>query len=342
MRLREYLTDRRYQILQYVVIILFIGTIMYLEEDSALGESNGLYVIEVSFVLFAIYLVIEYRMKKKHFEMIRKVSKTDSMDWVNSIPIPQNFEQRIYQEILYKLYQDANRKLDEYSLKNTEDIDFISMWVHEIKTPIAASKLIIENSLDHPSEKILYDIEDEVDRIEDFVQMTLFYSRANDFAKDYVLNSISLVKIVEECMKREYSSIIHKKLTLCLDQLDIMIDTDEKWLGFILKQLLDNAIKYSLPEKKIKIYTTQTEKEIVLNVEDEGTGIKKEDLSRIFEKNFTGTNGRKLYNSTGIGLYLSRRLAEKLGHNITVTSEYGCGTKFSVHFPKWNNYYDVK
>jgi signal transduction histidine kinase len=126
-----------------------------------------------------------------------------------------------------------------------------------------------------------------------------------------------------------------------MEALEQNINTDEKWLSFIVKQLLDNAVKYSLPAKTIKIYTKQTENEIILNIEDEGAGIRQEDIRRIFDKNFTGMNGRKLYNSTGIGLYLSQKLAEKLGHTITVTSKYGCGTCFSIHFPKENDYHDV-
>jgi signal transduction histidine kinase len=182
---------------------------------------------------------------------------------------------------------------------------------------------------------------DDIDRIEDFIQMTLFYSRADDFAKDYMLCNTNLERIKKECLKREYSYISGKKLTLQLEDLNQNITTDEKWLAFIIKQLLDNAVKYSLPEKTIKIYTKQLEREMLLNIEDEGVGIKKEDIGRIFDKNFTGMNGRKLYNSTGIGLYLSQKLAKKLGHSITVTSEYGSGTCFSIHFPVKYDYHDI-
>lgn len=339
MRLRDYLVDRRYLILLYIFEIFFIGTIIYMEEAVSLRKSNGLYVVEVAFILFVIYLVLDYRIKKKHYEMLKRAISADGLDWVNSIPDPQNSEQRIYQELLHKLYRDANHRLDEYSMKSSEDLEFVTVWVHEIKTPIAATKLIIENSLDHPSEKVLYQIEDELDRIEDFVQMTLFYSRANDFARDYVLNSVSLDKIVNECIKREYSSITSKNLTLQLEQLEVIIETDEKWLGFIIKQLLDNSIKYSLQEKIIRIYTLSTDKEMILMIEDEGAGIAKEDICRIFDKNFTGTNGRKYYTSTGIGLYLCQKLARKLGYKITVSSEYGSGTTFSIHIPKWSDYY---
>lgn len=341
MKLWDYLKDKKYLILLYGIVMLLIGTIIYLREAVPLSESNGLYVVEIAFTLFILYLIIDYMIIKKHYDLLIKASQTGNFDWINSIPGPQNSEQRIYQELLYKLYQDANVKLDEYSTKNSEDMDFITMWVHEIKTPIAATKLIIENGLDNPTEKVLYHIEDEIDRIEDFIQMSLFYSRANDFAKDYVLSSINLETIVKECIKREYSCITGKKLVLEMKDLDININTDEKWLAFIIKQLIDNAVKYSLPEKTIKIYVEQMEKEVILNIEDQGTGIKKEDIRRIFDKNFTGMNGRRLYNSTGIGLYLSQKLARKLGHTITVTSKYGCGACFSIHFTIGIDYHDV-
>jgi signal transduction histidine kinase len=258
--------------------------------------------------------------------------------------MPEAFdtEQNLYHELLLKLYQDFNRRLDELNLKNKEDLDFVTMWVHEIKTPIAASKLIIENNLDDPSEKILYNIEDELDKIEDYIQMSLFYSRANDFAKDYIINSISLEKVVQDCIKREYSGIMNKKLQLILEKLDLIVDTDEKWLGFIIKQILDNAVKYSQPGGNINIYTEQKEKEDILYIQDEGIGIKKEDISRIFDKNFTGMNGRRQYTATGIGLYLGQKLAKKLGHLITVTSENEAGTRFAIHFMKNSNIYWVK
>ncbi|WP_243441454.1 sensor histidine kinase [Clostridium arbusti] len=251
-------------------------------------------------------------------------------------------EQRIYHDLLIKLYKDANEKVVAHNTKSIENLEFMTMWVHEIKTPIAASKLIIENSVNAPSEKVLYSIEDEINKIEDFVQMTLFYLRSDDFAKDYLIHSINLNTIINDCIIREYSSITNKNLSLNMDNLDLEIDTDEKWLGFIIKQILDNAIKYSSINSAIKIYAEQTEKESVLYIEDSGIGIKAEDINRVFDKSFTGNNGRKFYTSTGIGLYLSQKLARKLGYNISVSSEYGNGTKVSIHFPKWSDYFKMQ
>lgn len=341
MKLSEYLSDKKFLILLFSITSLFTGAVIYMGESVKLSESNSLYVVEVSLLLFTIYLTIDFILKKKHYSILKEISLAQGLDWVNSLPSPMNVEQRIYSELLQKLYQDTNKKLAEHDSKSMEDLEFMTMWVHEVKTPIAASKLIIENSLNDPSEKALYSIEDEIDKIEDFVQMTLFYSRMGDFAKDYIINSVSLNKIVKDCLKREYSSIKNRNLNLHMDNLDFQIDTDEKWLSFIIKQILDNAIKYSLPDGEIRIYMEHIGNESTLSIEDTGAGIKEEDIRRLFDKYFTGYNGRNLYTSTGIGLYLSQKLARKLGHFITVTSDYGNGTKVSVHFPKWNDYFDV-
>lgn len=342
MKTVDYLMDRKFLILLYLTTSLFTGAVIYMGESTALYKSNGLYVVFVSLFLFVIYLTVDFILKRKYFTILKKNSLSEELDWVNSIPPPMSAEQRIYHDLLIKLYQDANKKMAAYSTKNIENLEFMTMWVHEIKTPISASKLIIENSVNAPSEKVLYSIEDEINKIEDFVQMTLFYSRADDFAKDYMIYSTSLSKIVNDCIIREYSSITNKNISLNMDNLDLQIDTDEKWLGFIIKQILDNAIKYSSVNSVIKIYAEKTEKESVLHIEDCGIGIKAEDIDRVFDKSFTGNNGRIFYTSTGIGLYLSQKLARKLGYNISVSSEYGHGTKVSIHFPKWSDYFEMQ
>ncbi len=334
MRLREYLSDKKHLIQLYCSVMLFTGIMIYIKDNAFLLNSTGLYITYGSFIISFVYLTIDYLIKKKHFNILKELWQMEHMDWVNSLPEPLSNEQRIYTELIRKLYQQTGRCLEEHNNKSTEDLEFVTMWVHEIKTPIAASKLIIENSLDHSEKKALYSLEDEIDRIEDYVQLSLFYSRANDFAKDYMISRVSLEKVVNDCLKRDYSGITNKNLHLAQKGLELFVDTDEKWIGFILKQLLDNAIKYSPFYGKVEIYAEQNEKETVLFVEDHGIGIKEEDLNRIFTKNITGVNDRKYYMATGIGLYLSRKLAKKLGHNITVTSHYELGTKAGIHFAK--------
>lgn len=341
MKLSDYLLDKKFLIFFYLSASLFTGAVIYMGEAASLTNSYALYVVFVSLFLFFIYLAVDFLLKRNHFNRIKENSLSDELDWVNSISAPVNAEEKIYYELLLKLYKAANEKIAQNNEKSIENLEFMTMWVHEIKTPIAAAKLIIENSINEPSEKTLYSVEDEINKIEDFIQVALFYSRSDDFAKDYMICSTNLNKIVNDCIIREYSSITNKKLALNIKKLDVEIDTDEKWLGFIIKQILDNAIKYSPVSSEIKIYAEQTEKEIILWIEDSGVGIKAEDISRVFDKNFTGNNGRKFYNSTGIGLYLSQKLARKLGCNISVSSEYDRGTKVSIHFPKLSDYYKM-
>ena len=346
MTIKAYLWDKKYLIFIYLITVLFTGIVISIGESVAVSQSNGLYFIEVSMLLFAIYLAVDYIVKNRYYKKLKEISDLEGLDWVNSLPIAVSSEQRIYNELLQKQYQVINKKLSEHQTKSIENREFITMWVHEIKTPIAVSKLIIENSLDHPSEEVPYSIGDEIDKIEDFVQMTLFYSRTDDFAKDYIINSIELKKIVNECIKRVFSSITNKNLNLQLKNLDLQIDSDKKWLGFIIKQILDNAIKYSPSNGKISIYAESHQDERTLIIEDEGPGIKEEDIIRVFDKNFTGSNGRKYVTATGIGLYLSQKIASqkiarKLGHRITIASDSGKGTKLIIHFPHWNDFYDV-
>lgn len=341
MTIKAYLWDKKYLIFIYLITVLFTGIVISIGESVAVSQSNGLYFIEVSMLLFAIYLAVDYIVKNRYYKKLKEISDLEGLDWVNSLPIAVSSEQRIYNELLQKQYQVINKKLSEHQTKSIENREFITMWVHEIKTPIAVSKLIIENSLDHPSEEVLYSIGDEIDKIEDFVQMTLFYSRTDDFAKDYIINSIELKKIVNECIKRVFSSITNKNLNLQLKNLDLQIDSDKKWLGFIIKQILDNAVKYSPSNGKISIYAESHQDERTLIIEDEGPGIKEEDIIRVFDKNFTGSNGRKYVTATGIGLYLSQKIARKLGHRITIASDSGKGTKLIIHFPHWNDFYDV-
>lgn len=341
MKLSEYLSDRKFVIILYTAASLFTGAVVYMSESAPLSQSNGLYVVSVSILIFAAYLAIDFIIKRNYYGKLKEVSHAQGLDWVSSLPRPMSAEQRIGQELVQKLYHDANADLSEYHSKSAEDLEFVTTWVHEIKTPIAASKLIIENSLNNPSEKVLFSIEDEINKIEDLVQMTLFYSRAGDFAKDYMISRVSLEKVVKDCIKTEYSNITYKNLEISMENLDFEVDSDEKWLGFIFKQLLDNSVKYSPSGGKIKIYACHAEREFTLTLEDSGVGIKPEDIGRIFDKNFTGENGRRYNAATGMGLYLSQKLARKLGHFITATSDYGIETKVSIHFPEWNDYYEL-
>lgn len=339
MKLKEYLWDRKYLIVFFIVLMVFIGGMVFFDSSTRMLKSNGLYLTIVSFMLFTVYLAIDYISVNYKINKISNIPKEGEIDWVNGVPSPKNYEEKFYLGLLNRLYKDANIQIEKLNYKNAENVEFLTTWVHEIKTPIAASKLMIENNLNCENEKVLFGLEGEIERIEDYVQKALFYSRINDFSKDYRIDNIKLETVVKESIKNEASCFINKEINLHFESLDMEVDSDYKWLQFIIKQIIDNAVKYTEKGGTIKIYTELSDKEKLLHIEDNGIGIKKEDIERVFDKSFTGYNGRVKHHSTGMGLYISQKLARKLGHYITITSEYNKGTIVSIHFPKWKDYY---
>jgi signal transduction histidine kinase len=171
----------------------------------------------------------------------------------------------------------------------------------------------------------------------------LYYSRSDNFSKDYIISEVNINKLIKESIKKHSILFIKKHIKLVNEISDtLIVDTDKKWLLFIVDQLVSNALKYTHDDGSISFKASENDKEKLLTIEDNGIGIKAEDLKRIFSSAFTGYNGRnENLKATGMGLYLSQKLAKKLGHHITLESEYGKGTKVTIHFPKWNDYYSV-
>lgn len=209
--------------------------------------------------------------------------------------------------------------------------EYIEMWIHEVKLPIATSKMIIENN----KNEITKSIEEELDKIENYTEQALFYARSNTVEKDYYIKKCKLKNIVNESIRKNKNVLIQEKMEINLHDLDFEVNTDSKWVIFILNQLIQNSIKYMNKEidSKLEIYSTKKKENVILHFIDNGIGIKKEELSRVFDKGFTGTNGRLLgQKSTGIGLYLCKKLSNKLGIDIEILSSRD-GTEVILIFP---------
>ena len=177
-----------------------------------------------------------------------------------------------------------------------------------------------------------------MDKIENFVEQVLYYSRSDEVGKDYIIKKIELSKVVKYVVKKNQRDFIGKRISLKLGELDEIIYSDAKWIEFILNQIVGNAIKYSKGQgDKIKIESKTLANSVVLTIEDNGVGIIERDLNRVFEKGFTGENGRKFGKSTGIGLYLCKKLCDKMGLGLNIESEENKGTKVTVIFPQIEN-----
>ncbi len=237
--------------------------------------------------------------------------------------------------------------------------EYIELWIHEVKIPIATSKMIIENnkeltrnsreslqikdtetdSITYKSD-ILKSIDEELDKVENYTEQALFYARSNAVEKDYIINKTNLKEIVNGAILKNKTTLINEKVSLELSNLkEEEVYTDSKWAIFIINQIIQNAIKYSKKENnKIEISSQEKNDKVILYIKDNGIGIKKGEITRVFERGFTGENGRIIgQKSTGIGLYLCKKLCDRLGLGIELNSEKDKGTEVRIIFPK-NSY----
>lgn len=291
--------------------------------------------IFVVFIVWFFPLLLSYSLdyikKRKYYQSL--VHYHHSLDKKYLLPElmeqPTFLEGRIVQDVLEGANKQMHEHVNCYKREQKAYQEYIETWVHEIKTPIATAKLILHNrNLD---EGIL----EELDKTELFIEQVLYFARSSYVSEDYLIREFPLKDVVTKVAKRNAKSFIYKKIKLNLGNINEIVFSDTKWVEFILNQIVTNAIKYSKQEEsEIKIYTTHNENNIVLSIKDNGIGIQERDLPRVFEKGFTGESGRLYSKSTGMGLYLCKRLAEKLHLGLRIESEVDIGTTVHLVFPK--------
>ncbi|ADL53828.1 sensor histidine kinase [Clostridium cellulovorans] len=342
MNFYRYLKENLRLMVFYFLLMGFITMVIYLDRENRMLKANLLYVISVSFFMFLVFLIIDYSLKNKQIKRLKDIIK--AKDKTPILPAAEDYKDKLYSVIINDLYKQYINSLSQIQEGNKENNEFITSWVHEIKTPITTSKLIIESCDIEVDASLLSSMKEEIDKIDEYVEKVLYYSRSDGFSKDYIISEESIKKLVNESIKKHSLIFIRKQISFINDiDSSFYIDTDKKWLIFIINQLISNSLKYTENKGCIKAIAYEYDNEKVLSIVDSGIGIKQEDIKRIFTKAFTGDNGRNIdTKATGFGLYLSQKLAKKLGHYITVESEYEKGTTVSIHFPKWNDYYVTK
>lgn len=257
--------------------------------------------------------------KHKTLQDIKERITVELDPWTPGAVLPD----RDYQEIITALYEHKQAIVAKNDSSRTEMMDYYTMWAHQIKTPIAAMDLLLRKE-DSPQNTALGA---ELFKIEQYVDMVLSYLRLDSDSTDFIIAPCSLVKIVRSCIHKYARIFILKKIRLNFDEDEFYVLTDEKWLSFVIEQILSNALKYT-KTGSITIRIDPARPSLIIS--DTGIGIRPEDLPRIFEKGFTGYNGRSGQKSSGLGLYLCRRILNKLSHTIEITSVPGEGTTVSI------------
>lgn len=317
-------------VLTSMITILFLGAI----------KVNNEVIIVIEFLFWGMILailVIEYLRRAGYY---RRLAETlDQLD--QKYLITEIMEEPLFMDgqILYETMQIVDKSMNDhvnsYKTVQKEYKEYVEMWVHEIKTPLAAAKLIISNN---PSE-VTSSIQEEIEKVEGYVEQALFYARSTSVEKDYVIKELDLAPLVSKIIRRHSKEFIYQKIKLSLSDLEKTVYSDSKWVEFILDQVLSNALKYTSSDiGEIKIYTTMRNNMTCLHIEDNGIGIDSKDLHRIFQRGFTGSNGRTTEKATGMGLYLCKTLCDKLYLYLHADSLSGKGTTITIGFPSSDLY----
>lgn len=299
-------------------ICIFAGVFYLYDLEVEAVIYAGLLCISATIVALSVHFYFYY---KKHKQLLYIYSNVELL--LHELPAPKALIEQDYQDMLKELADLRNTEITQWKSEQQESLDFYTAWVHQIKAPIAAMRLILQAEDRKENQELL----SELFRVEQYTNMVLGYFRLGSAVSDFVFKEYPLDSIIRSVIRKFASQFIRKKIQLRYEGTDILVLTDEKWLTFIIEQLLSNAIKYT----EGGCITISVDADKILSISDTGIGIAKEDLPRIFEKGFTGYNGRSDKKATGLGLYLCKTTADKLSHRIQVESEIGVGSCFRLY-----------
>ena len=331
MKFKDFIKDKKIEIILMLFSTMSIEIILLAYQIQLIVR---VYVVASIILSLLISMLIEYYSKKSYYNnLLEKLDELDQKYLLSEVISKANFQDgNLFKEILEETGKSMLENVNKYKYAQEDYKEYIELWIHEIKTPISASKLIIENN----KNEITKNIEEELDKIENYTEQALYYARSNTVEKDYIITKTNLKDIVNMSIIKNKTTILNNKFELIIHDLEKQVYTDSKWVVFILNQVIQNSIKYSKNENQsIEIYAEEQKEKVTLYIKDNGLGIKKSELSRVFEKGFTGENGRIIgKKSTGIGLYLCKKLCDKLQLAININAEQNIGTEVTIVFPK--------
>lgn len=326
------MSGKRYLKDQLALILINLSGILALSLFLLASGSNIESILFIAIIWLAVFiscLMVSYVMRKKHLEKL--LHMTEQLEERYLIPEIMEKPQRADEQVFYKIMKLAEKsmleKIGEVRRERKEYKEYIEQWIHEVKTPITAMKLLCENNRSDFTRDMLVELEN----INRFTEQALYYARSEHTEKDYSIREIRLGDIVHGAIADNKYLLRQNHVSITVDDMENDIYADDKWVRFILNQIISNAVKYRTEQLTLHFFTTKKDDRILLFIEDNGIGIPQSDLPRIFEKGFTGQNGRTIQNSTGIGLYLCKRLCDKLGIGLAANSE-GKGTTIVLSF----------
>lgn len=296
-----------------------------------------IFIVTISYM--SVFLIDYYRKKKFYDNLLFNIDSLDKAYLVlETLEEPTFYEGKLIFDALYKINKSMLENVNSIKRQNKDFKEYVEMWIHEVKIPLSSILLTINN---HKKDAILK-IRSNVKRLEDYVDQVLYYVRQEFAEKDYLIKKVNLASIIKNVGLKNMDDLLEEKIEFKVSNVDTYVFTDSKWLEFIIGQIVNNSIKYkrNIKSSFIKIYTEENKTKTTLVIEDNGIGIPESDIKQVFNKSFTGENGRTRSKSTGMGLYIAKSLCEKMGHEISIESEINKYTKVTISFFK-NDYYSI-
>ena len=319
-----------------IIIISIISITLIILLDLAFKVPKEL-IIVTSFLLIItliISLLITYFQKRNFYNTL--ITNTKNLDKkylvLETLPKPNTYEEKLIYNTLYDINKSMIENVTTYITSTKDFKDYIEMWIHEVKIPISSLILMTHNHKD----KIPQEYFEEIRRLDNYIDQILYYVRSNYTSEDFIFKKVKLEKVISQVALKNKDDLLENKIDLIVDIKNTEVYTDTKWLEFILNQIINNSIKYKkeIPNSYIKISALEDNNQVTLLIKDNGIGIPESDILNVFKKSFTGTNGRNKTKSTGMGLYIAKKLCTKLGHKIEIESKEKEYTILKITFGK--------
>ena len=325
----EYFKDKVIFIIINIIVLVITSYLLFGLNVS----SYAIFIICIlNFLASISFFIYDCLRKSKYYSsLLKRLDELDKKYFIGDVATEEDFlEGKILFEIISQATKSMKDDISE-SIRNSNDYkEYIELWVHEIKTPIATCKLLIENNDNEVTESI----GEEVTKVEDYIEQVLFYARSNAVEKDYLIKEINLKKSINAVIRKNANTLIEKRVKVDIRNVDKIVSCDSKWIEFILGQIVSNSIKYmDKKESVLKIYSENIGNDVILKICDNGIGMDERSVIKAFEKGYTGENGRRFGKSTGMGLSLCKKLCEKLGLGINIKSNENEGTEVTILFP---------
>ena len=326
MKLVSYLKDN---IVSYIIGIGVVLVVMLICDAFNVQKQAELLIVAAGLIGVVAAQAFDYFRRKRFYDrLLEDLERLDQKYLLSETTASPDFcEGQILCDVLRETGRSMYERVADYRRECSDFREYIELWVHEIKVPVSALQLMCHND---GNKKYAA----QLGRVDNYIENVLYYTRCGSAEKDYIIRPVSLRKAFGETAVRYREELQARNISLKAKLPDISVMTDGKWLTFIFGQLMANSIKYASSERdpEIEVYAEQSEDRTILHFKDNGIGIPKSDISHIFDKSFTGENGRLLSKSTGMGLYLVKKLCDKLGHAVTAESIRGEYTEISISF----------